>query len=101
MQPAETPGCGHPYRSSTRLSDEGEPGGPGATLATPAGTSTGWSPAVSTTFPPPDPGRRRHGIAELLTLVTTIRRIAYSSTLAPDDAMRRIRDAFAEYDSVA
>jgi len=33
-------------------------------------------PAVSTTFPPPDPGR--HGWAELLTLVGTIRRLAYS-----------------------
>jgi hypothetical protein len=51
---------------------------------------------VSTTFPPPDPGR--HGWAELLTLVGAIRRLAYSQSLAPDDAMRRIRDAFVSYD---
>ena len=51
---------------------------------------------MSTTFPPPEPGR--HGIAELLALMTAIRRIAYSRALAPDDAMRRIRDAFADYD---
>jgi hypothetical protein len=53
-------------------------------------------PAVSTTFPPPDPGL--HGWAELLTLVGTIRRLAYDRSLAPDDAMRRIRDTFADYD---
>ena len=70
--------------------------GPGATFATPAGTSTGWSPAVSTTFPPADPGR--HGWAEMLTLVGAIRRLAYDRSLAPDDAMRRIRDTFADYD---
>ena len=51
---------------------------------------------MSHTFPPAEPGR--HGIAELLALTTTIRRIAYSRALEPDDAMRRIRDAFAEYD---
>jgi hypothetical protein len=51
---------------------------------------------VSTTFPPPGPGR--HGWAELLALVGAIRRLAYDITLAPDDAMRRIRDAFADYD---
>jgi hypothetical protein len=49
-----------------------------------------------TTFPPPDPGR--HGWAELLTLVDAIRRLAYSQVLAPDDAMRRIRDTFGVYD---
>jgi hypothetical protein len=38
------------------------------------GTSTGGNPAVSTTFPPPEPGR--HGIAELLALVGVIRRLA-------------------------
>jgi hypothetical protein len=52
--------------------------------------------AASTTFPPPDPGR--HGLAELLTLVGAIRRLAYDRSLAPDDAMRRIRDRFGEYD---
>ena len=51
---------------------------------------------MSHSIPPPEPGR--HGIAELLTLMTAIRRIAYSRSLEPDDAMRRIRDAFAEYD---
>jgi hypothetical protein len=51
---------------------------------------------VSTTFPPPEPGR--HGWADLLTLIDAIRRLAYDITLAPDDAMRRIRDAFAAYD---
>ena len=44
-----------------------------------AGPSTGTEPAVSTTFPPPEPAR--HSIAELLTLVGAIRRIAYDITL--------------------
>jgi hypothetical protein len=43
----------------------------------------------------------RHGWAELLILVDTIRRLAYSQSLAPDEAMRRIRDAFADYDDKA
>jgi hypothetical protein len=51
---------------------------------------------VSHTFPPLEPGR--HGWAELLTLVGAIRRLAYDRSLAPDDAMRRIRDTFADYD---
>jgi hypothetical protein len=51
---------------------------------------------VSHTIPPADPGR--HGIAELLTLVGDLRRLAHDRSLAPDDAMRRIRDRFAEYD---
>jgi hypothetical protein len=34
------------------------------------------------------------GWAELLTLVGAVRRLAYDFSLAPDDAMRRIRDAF-------
>ena len=45
----------------------------------------------------PEPGR--HGIADTLRLVDAIRRIAYDLTLAPDDALRRIRDAFADHDS--
>jgi hypothetical protein len=53
-------------------------------------------PAVSTTFPPPEPAR--HSIAELLTLVGAIRRIAYDVTLEAGDALRRIRDLYAEYD---
>jgi len=55
-------------------------------------------PAVTTTFPPPEPGR--HGIAELLTLVGTVRRLAFG-TLPPVEALGRIRDAFHEYDGVA
>jgi hypothetical protein len=46
--------------------------------------------------PPPEPAR--HGWAELLTLVGAIRRIAYNETMPPDDQMRRIRDAFLDYD---
>ena len=52
-------------------------------------------PAVSTTLPPPEPGR--HGIAEVLTLVGEIRRLAFG-TLPPIEALGRIRDAFREYD---
>jgi hypothetical protein len=51
---------------------------------------------VSYSIPPPEP---RHSIAELLTLVDAIRRIAYDVTLEAGDALRRIRDAFAEYDA--
>jgi len=51
-------------------------------------------PAVSNIMP--EPGR--HGWADLLTLVGAIRRLAYDRSLAPDDAMRRIRDAFGAYD---
>jgi hypothetical protein len=36
--------------------------------------------------------------ARLLTLVGAIRRLAYDRSLTPDDAMRRIRDAFADDD---
>jgi hypothetical protein len=43
--------------------------------------------------PPPD----AHGIAELLTLVGEIRRLAFG-TLPPIEALGRIRDAFHEYD---
>jgi hypothetical protein len=49
------------------------------------------------TNPPAEPARR-HGIAELLRLVDALRRLAYDPTLAPDDAMRRIRDLFADHD---
>jgi hypothetical protein len=47
------------------------------------------------TIPPPEP---RHGINELLTLVGAVRRIAHDRTIEPDDALRRIRDAFHDYD---
>ncbi|HMG28914.1 MAG TPA: hypothetical protein VK585_02190 [Jiangellaceae bacterium] len=50
---------------------------------------------MSTTFPPHEPGR--HGIAELLTLVGVIRRLAFG-TLPPIEALGRIRDAIREYD---
>jgi hypothetical protein len=51
---------------------------------------------VTTIFP--DPGR--HGWVELLRLVDAVRRLAYDRSLAPDDAMRRIRDRFGEYDGI-
>ena len=47
------------------------------------------------TIPPPEP---RHGITELLRLVGAVRHIAHDRTIEPDDALRRIRDAFHEYD---
>jgi hypothetical protein len=50
-----------------------------------------------TTVPPAEPGRH-HGIAETLRLVDAIRRIAFDITLEAGNAMRRIRDAFADYD---
>jgi hypothetical protein len=46
---------------------------------------------VNTTCPPPEPGR--HGWADLLTLVDTVRRLAYDLTLTPHDVLRRIRAA--------
>jgi hypothetical protein len=47
----------------------------------------------------PEPAR--HGWAELLRLVGAVRRTAYDPTLEPADALRRIRDAFADYDRSA
>jgi len=49
---------------------------------------------VRYSIPPPEP---RHSIAELLTLVGAIRRVAYDVTLEAGDALRRIRDAIREY----
>jgi hypothetical protein len=40
-----------------------------------------------------------HTWAELLTLIGAIRRIAYDITLEAGDALRRIRDLYAEYDA--
>jgi hypothetical protein len=57
-------------------------------------THGGWGPAGSTRPRTP----HTHTWAELLTLVGAIRRIAYDITLQAGDAMRRIRDAFADYD---
>jgi hypothetical protein len=51
---------------------------------------------VSHTFPPQQPGR--HGWAELLTLLRAVSRIAYDPSLAPDDALRRIRNLLSERD---
>lgn len=51
---------------------------------------------MSTTIPPRNPGR--HGWADLLRLVYGVRALAYDQSLAPDDAMRRIRDRFVECD---
>jgi hypothetical protein len=53
-----------------------------------------WNP---TYLPPSEPAR--HGWADLLALVGAIRRLAYDLTIAPEDAMRRIRDVFADYDA--
>ena len=47
--------------------------------------------------PPNSPGR--HGWADLLTLVGSIRRIAYDRTLPPIEAIGRIRDLFADFDA--
>ena len=51
---------------------------------------------MSTTFPPHESGR--HGWAELLRLVDTVRRLAFSGNLPPAEALGRIRDAFHDYD---
>jgi hypothetical protein len=48
-----------------------------------------------TTIPPPE---RRHGIADLLTLVGAVRRLAFDRTLPPSEALGRIRDAYRDYD---
>jgi hypothetical protein len=50
----------------------------------------------------PTPPERRHSIADTLALVDAIRAIAYepSHRSPPDDQMRRIRDAFGEYDGM-
>jgi hypothetical protein len=53
---------------------------------------------VSYSIPPPEP---RHSIAELVTLVGAVRRVAFDVTLEAGDALRRIRDAIREYDGVA
>jgi hypothetical protein len=52
---------------------------------------------VEPTFPPPEP--RRHGWAELLTLVGAVRRLAFDRTLPPPEALGRIRDAYHDYDA--
>ena len=49
-----------------------------------------------TTIPPPEP---RHGWAELLTLVGTVRRLAFDTSLPPTEALGSIRDAVHDYDS--
>ena len=42
-----------------------------------------------------------HTWAELLRLVDAVRRIAHDRTIEPDDALRRIRDAYQDYDEGA
>jgi hypothetical protein len=39
-----------------------------------------------------------HTWAELLRLVGAVRRLAFDTSLAPAEAMGRIRDAFQDYD---
>jgi hypothetical protein len=53
---------------------------------------------VSNTIPPDEPGH--HSWADLLRLVDAVRRLAYDRSLAPDDAMRCIRDRFGECDGL-
>ena len=60
------------------------------------GTSTGRSPAASTTFPPREPGRT--SLADLLRLVDGLRALAYDDSIDDADRARRIRDGFVEYD---
>ena len=48
-----------------------------------------------TTIPPPEP---RRGIAELLRLVSAVRRLAFDRTLPASEALGRIRDAYRDYD---
>jgi hypothetical protein len=50
---------------------------------------------VSYSIPAPE---HRHSIAELLTLVGAIRRLAYDRSLDDADRARRIRDRFGGYD---
>jgi hypothetical protein len=50
---------------------------------------------VSTTFPPPEPGR--HGWADLLRLVDELKQLAFDRTLDDADRSRRIRDAIREH----
>ena len=51
---------------------------------------------MSTTFPPQEPGN--HGWAELLTLVGSVRRLAFDRSLPPVEALARIRDEYQEHD---
>ena len=49
---------------------------------------------MSTPYPP----EPRHGWAESLAVVDRIRGIAFDRSLDDADALRRIRDAFADHD---
>ncbi|HET6920173.1 MAG TPA: hypothetical protein VFI46_12000 [Jiangellaceae bacterium] len=51
---------------------------------------------MSTTFPPPEPGR--HNWADLLRLLDEVRRLAFDCSLDDADRARRIRDAIRKYD---
>jgi hypothetical protein len=73
--------------------------GPGATTEAPAGTSMtpGGHREQHRTHRPRGPAMTGgHSIADLLTLVGAIRRIAFDVTLEAGDALRRIRDLHAE-----
>jgi hypothetical protein len=52
--------------------------------------------AVYQTIPPSEPARHRW--AELLTLVGSVRRLAFDRTLPTPEALGRIRDTFHDYD---
>jgi hypothetical protein len=45
-----------------------------------------------------EPGR--HGIADVLRLMSAVRRIAHDRTLPASEALGRIRDRFGEYDGL-
>jgi hypothetical protein len=46
-------------------------------------------------LPSPEP---RHGVVELLRLVSAVRRLAFDRNLPPSEALGRIRDAYHDYD---
>jgi hypothetical protein len=75
--------------------------GLGATCGRPeivalAGASTGRSPAVSQTIPPPESGR--HNWADLLRLLDDLDQARMHDPFADHDRARRIRDRFGECD---
>jgi hypothetical protein len=87
--PAETPA-----ESERRTRSYLVKGGPApAPLQAPERDLDGKGPAVEPILP-----AHQHTWAELLTLVGAIRHIAHDITMEPDDQMRRIRDAFRDYD---
>jgi hypothetical protein len=57
--------------------------------------STGREPAVSTTFPPQEPGR--NSCADVLRLVDELTQLAFDRSLDDADRSRRIPDAIREH----